>query len=1027
MRKITLLPFLMLVLAACGVTTPSSSSPTSTPTSTTTSTVTTSMTTSTPTSTTPTSSETSTVTSIQAARLLSEGADVTIRGVVTRVVRQRNFYVQQGDFGITVFGYEGAEAYTVVQGDYVEVYGFIGFYNGLVQLTGAAGSGLPEVTKLSGTAPTVTPLELTEETYVNANLATNHDGRLVLVKKLSLAGAWTPLLTDASYPTAGGVNVNMLLGSKTIVARFDRYINVTDRQALNTFFGGLTSGQKVDYEGVLGDFNGIQLAVSIASDFRLNTDAAILPTSLTVTAPATPAEVVVGLGLQLSANILPANADDKSVTWSSASPEVATVSSTGLVTGVSVGTAVITATSVAASSVSGTLSVTVNPAPVTLDGVEFGIGDPTLKVGQSINSQATLLPLGYVGQGITYTSSDNAIATVTSAGVIQARAVGSATITAAATEDGTKTDTLAVTVTAVDTIPNAKIAAAGTVVTVNGVITKIFATNEMYIQAGDDAIHVLGPTATFSTSGFAEGDFVQVSGPATNASTPRRVGTTTAGTVMSLLKIDFLTKPDVNVLTVTEASYNTTDIPVAQMWRIVQMDGLFPPQPWVNVVAGSSTNRNFKIGAKTVDVRISGFLFADQLTGLNTLFTDFWKNDVVNYNGILSYFSSNLQLLTAGVKDFTLVEAAPIAVDSITVASAGGITSIAEGVTLQLTATVLPANADVLTVSWSTSDQTKATVSETGLVTAVAAGSVDITATSTVDATKFGTISLTVTPPPASLEGVEIVASKTQLETSETLQLSVSYLPVGYVGQGVTWSSSATSIATVSVTGLVTAIAAGSVTITAESTENTSFKDTLDLTIVEPFKNIVINELYGGGGNSGAVYTNDFVELYNPNNYEVSLEGYALQYASTTGNFNNASNFFVFTSAHKIKANGYFLIQMAAGSSTFAALPTPDAIGTINLAGTGGKLALLKNNNQAMVSTTGKVDNTLSYLSDFVGFGAANQWEGDVVSPATSNAAATTANGTSVNRASEGVDTNSNKADFPTAATPTPRNSSFSG
>jgi hypothetical protein len=553
----------------------------------------------------------------------------------------------------------------------------------------------------------------------------------------------------------------------------------------------------------------------------------------------------------------------------------------------------------------------------------------------------------------------------------------------------------------------------------------------MYIQDGDEAIYVLGPLATFSNAGFSEGDFVQVSGPATNSSTPRRVGTTTPGTVMSLKKIDFLTKPTVNVLTVTEATYNTTNILPSQMWRIVQMDGLFPKE-WTNIESSDITNK-FLLGAVNVDARITRFISSSEKLALNALFTNFWKNDRVNFNGIISYFSSNLQILVSGGKDFTLVEADPVPIDSVTVTAAGGVTSIAVGVPLQLTATVLPANADVLTVSWSTSDQTKATVSETGLVTAVAAGSVDITATPTADETKFRTFSLTVTPPPASLQGVEIVAAKTSLETSETLQLSVNYLPAGYAGQGVTWSSSAPSIATVSVAGLVTALAVGSVTITAESTEDITIKDTLEFTIVEPFKNIVINELYGGGGNSGAVYTNDFVELYNPNNYEVSLEGYALQYTSVTGSFSTTSNIFVLSSSHKIKAKGYFLIQMAAGSTTSAALPTPDAIGTIGLAGTGGKLALLKNNNQAMVNTAGKVDNTLSYLSDFVGWGlnssnvSANQWEGDVVGSAANNNAATTANSTSVNRASEGVDTNSNKADFPTAATPSPRNSSYSG
>jgi hypothetical protein len=46
---------------------------------------------------------------------------------------------------------------------------------------------------------------------------------------------------------------------------------------------------------------------------------------------------------------------------------------------------------------------------------------------------------------------------------------------------------------------------------------------------------------------------------------------------------------------------------------------------------------------------------------------------------------------------------------------------------------------------------------------------------------------------------------------------------------------------------------------------------------------LVISQIYGGGGNTGAPYTNDFVELYNPTSAAISLSGYSIQYASATG------------------------------------------------------------------------------------------------------------------------------------------------
>ncbi len=558
MKKITLLPFVMLVLAACGVTTPSSSEASSTPaSSTTTSTVASSSTEASSTST-PSSSEDvgPTITSIQAARVLPNDTEVTVQGVVTGVIRQKSFFIQEGDFGINIFGYEGIEEVAV--GDFIQVYGFIANYNGLMEITGPTGSGLPEVVFLDDAAPTISPVTINEDGWVNDSLAPNFDGRLVEIKKLSLAGAWTPLLIDNTYPSSGGANVTMNLGSKTLTARFDRYINVTEREALNTFFGGLDAGAKFDYTGILGDFNGVQLAVAAAGDFALNTDAPVLPSSLTVTASVDPVEVVENLTLQLSASVLPADADDKSVTWSSSDDTIATVDSSGLVTGVAPGTATITATSVAAPLVAGTLSVTVTPAPLSLEGVQIGIGDSTLKIGSTLDVDASLLPLGYVGQGLTFSSSDDAVATVTAEGIIQARTVGTTTITAAATEDNTKTDSVLITVEDVTSIADAKATPANTVVTVNGVITRIIASNELFIQVGTDAVQVAGA----QTAGFASGDFVQVTGPAQNSSEPRRIGGFSGSSVATMTLIPFLTAPAVTPLEITEATYNTTDTPI---------------------------------------------------------------------------------------------------------------------------------------------------------------------------------------------------------------------------------------------------------------------------------------------------------------------------------------------------------------------------------------------------------------------------------------------------------------------------------
>ncbi len=103
--------------------------------------------------------------------------------------------------------------------------------------------------------------------------------------------------------------------------------------------------------------------------------------------------------------------------------------------------------------------------------------------------------------------------------------------------------------------------------------------------------------------------------------------------------------------------------------------------------------------------------------------------------------------------------------------------------------------------------------------------------------------------------------------------------------------------------------------------------------------NVVISQVYGGGGNSGATLKNDFVELYNRGAAAVDLAGWSVQYASSTGtSWMNKT-----TLSGMIAPGGYYLIQEVAGSGGTQDLPTPDATGMINLSATSGKIALVNN------------------------------------------------------------------------------------
>ena len=159
---------------------------------------------------------------------------------------------------------------------------------------------------------------------------------------------------------------------------------------------------------------------------------------------------------------------------------------------------------------------------------------------------------------------------------------------------------------------------------------------------------------------------------------------------------------------------------------------------------------------------------------------------------------------------------------------------------------------------------------------------------------------------------------------------------------------------------------------------------------------VVISEVYGGGGNSGATYRNDFVELHNTGSVPVSVDGWTVQYASATG-----------TSWQRTPLTGTiapgqrYLVQEAKGSGGTTDLPTPDAVGTIAMSGSNGKVALVQSG--TALSGCYPACATASGVKDFVGYGTANEYEGPGAAPGLDNTTAA---------ARRGTDTDDNQLNF---------------
>jgi predicted extracellular nuclease len=168
---------------------------------------------------------------------------------------------------------------------------------------------------------------------------------------------------------------------------------------------------------------------------------------------------------------------------------------------------------------------------------------------------------------------------------------------------------------------------------------------------------------------------------------------------------------------------------------------------------------------------------------------------------------------------------------------------------------------------------------------------------------------------------------------------------------------------------------------------------------------VVISEIYGGGGNAGATLKNDFIELYNRSAGPISLAGWSVQYASATG----TGAWLVTSLTGSIPAGRNYLVREAAGAAGTVDLPTPDAIGSIAMSATAGKVALVS----SITPLTGACP-TDGAIIDILGYGAtANCFEGGGPAPAPSNTTSDLRNGGGA------TDTDNNAADF-TAGVPGP-------
>ena len=467
-----------------------------------------------------------------------------------------------------------------------------------------------------------------------------------------------------------------------------------------------------------------------------------------------------------------ANKEGLTYEWTSDKTAVVTVDA-GLVTAVSAGTAKVTV-KVKDKDVSATITITVNPVVVS-----FTEKTMTIAIDQSVTLTPTVVP----AQTMTYTwtTSDASVATVTN-GVVKGIKVGTATVTASG-----KGGSASITINVV--LPNP------TQVTITGASA----------SAKVGATMQLGATILPAKASQA----------VTWKSSDTKLATVSASGLVTFVGVGKVTITATSVALDSQKASVTIDVGA--------------PDPTKVAITGA--NSFAKVG-ETMDLKATVLpsKASQEVTWSvsDEALATVSKTGLVTFLGIGKVSITATSVALASQKatvSVNIIEPDPV---SITVSGADGKTELQLAKTLQMTAVVKPDLADQ-SVTWSTSDMSIAFIDETGLLTAVKVGTVDVIATSQALGSLSGTITINVILPLP--EEINATIPETVLQIEETMQLSATITPA-LANQQVTYQTSNEAVATVSTSGLVTGVAAGTATITITSQELSSLVKTFEVKII---------------------------------------------------------------------------------------------------------------------------------------------------------------------------------------------------
>lgn len=607
-------------------------------------------------------------------------------------------------------------------------------------------------------------------------------------------------------------------------------------------------------------------------------------TGITITSANGSKTVDTGDTLQLTANVSPSNASDTSVTWSSNSTGIAKVSTTGLVTGVAAGTAVITAKANDGSNKSATFTVTVTKKVIKVTKISLSASTLLTKVGHTEKITATVTPTNADNREVTWSSSAPTVASVDQSGNIIAKSVGNATITVTAKDGSGVTATCWVNITDIKvtgitlnkTTLNIK---TGATEQLTARVQPTDATNSKVTWSSNEpTVAEVDQTGMITAKKEGSAVITVTAQDGSGKTATCQVNVTdikVSGITLSASTLAMQTE-DVKQLSVTNITpanatnkalkWESKNTWVATVDESGNVTAKNPGEATITVTAadngGAQATCKVTVTERTVPViKVTQIQLSQtrasliegkelQLTA-TVLPTDAtnqsltWSSSVegvatVDPTGKVTAIKAGTTVITATAKDDSGISASCTVQVTEPTVKVTGITlnkttaSVVKGKTVALTATVTPDTATDKTIKWTTSNKNVATVSTDGVVTAVAAGTAIITATAADDSGVKATCKITVTNPVIKVTKVTLNKTTASVVKGKTLTLTATVTPTNATNKNVTWKSSNTKIATVDGNGKVTAVAAGTATITCTAADGSRKSATCKITVTNP-------------------------------------------------------------------------------------------------------------------------------------------------------------------------------------------------